>query len=180
MINSIPQDIRNLNNTLNKYKYGVLINNRVEVNDIDFGKYRTLKIEEFEKYKVGVCWDFVNYEAYWFSKHNYKYKTIYMVLDDNANCPTHTFLLFYLNNKVYWFESSWFAYQGIHEYNNEYEAIRDILKKFIKYTKYKKSSNRNSKLHMYEYNTVGMDNHLDVISFMDTASSQEDIVNKYI
>jgi hypothetical protein len=96
----------------------------------DFCKYyRLMSPKEFEKFGGGVCWDYVPYEAYYFSKNfpNIKYKTFYHVFNDNHNCPTHTFLLFYMNNKCYWFEASWKKYAGVYEFNSEMDALNYIV-----------------------------------------------------
>ena len=47
--------------------------------------------------------------------------------------PTHTFLLFYLSGKVYWFESSWKDHRGIYEFKNENEALSYISKELYDY-----------------------------------------------
>ena len=131
---NLPEDIKKFNKYLNtNYKYGVIHNgkiitgNELEDNFNFYDDYRSLSISEFEKYKTGVCWDYVHYEAKWFKDHGYKYETYYIEVNDNSgDCPTHTFLVFYLPNssKAYYFESSWYTYRGIEEFNN----INSLLK----------------------------------------------------
>lgn len=45
------------------------------------------------------------------------------------NFPTHTFLIYEDNNKYYWFEHSFEACKGIHEFNNYEEAIEYVKEK---------------------------------------------------
>lgn len=101
------------------------------------------------KNKVGICWDQVELERYLFSKTNLVFKTYFIVHYDKDKCPTHTFLTYNKNNKVYWFEHSWNNYKGIHRYNNINELLKDIKQKFIS-TELKNNYNNNN-LVIYEY-----------------------------
>ena len=89
--------------------------------------------KEIEKSKVGVCWDQVELERYYFKGNDWNIKTYFIVHNDNDKCPTHTFLTFEKNNKYYWFEHSWEICRGIHEYKSEKELLLDVKQKFIKY-----------------------------------------------
>ena len=169
-MNNIPQEIIDFNKKLNSFDYGVVIDNKPEVDNIDFTRYKTITLEEFEIYKMGVCWDFVNYETKWFIDRGYKISSIFILIDDNKNCPTHTFILLYLNNKIYWFESSWFIYQGIHEYETYEDAINDIVQKHKSFVK-----DEDSYTHVLEYDTEGLDNHLTAIEFMTRIFHQNGI-----
>ena len=84
------------------------------------------------KNKVGVCWDQVELERYYFKPNAWNIKTFFLVHYDGDKCPTHTFLTFEKDNKHYWFEHSWEIFRGIHEYNTEKELLLDIKNKFIK------------------------------------------------
>lgn len=99
--------------------------------------------------KVGVCWDQVELERYYFNNTNLVFKTYFIVHYDNDKCPTHTFLIYNKNNKVYWFEHSWNKYKGIHEYNSINELLKDIKQKFIT-TELNNNYNSNN-LVIYEY-----------------------------
>jgi hypothetical protein len=134
---SILDEIKKFNKLLNSYKYGIPKNGKIgNTSAEDFYKnYRLESIQEFEKNKGGVCWDFVYYEDYYFKK-NFKgvpTKLFYIIIDDNKNCPTHTFLTFSYKSKYYWFESSWSKYSGVHEYNSESELTKDVCKKHNMY-----------------------------------------------
>lgn len=138
----VPQDIINLLRQLNSYDYGFVKKNGEKVKGMKnfFEDYRSLTISEFEKYKIGVCWDYVHYEADWFKKHKYRYETFYIqVQDEDNDCPSHTYLVFYLPNsrKVFYFESSWGKYQGIEAFNNINQLHNTIKDRHIKNAKSK-------------------------------------------
>ena len=138
----IPQEIIDFNKTLNKdFSYGVVYKGKVITNLSKFNfwdDYKSLTIREFEKYKTGVCWDYVHYEANWFKKNGYKYETYYIEgLDKDGDMPTHTFLLFYLNDssKTYYFESSWGKYRGIEEFDSTTKALNTIKERHMEQVK---------------------------------------------
>lgn len=83
------------------------------------------------KNKIGVCWDQVELERYYFKGNDWNIKTFFIVYYDGDKCPTHTFLTFEKNNKHYWFEHSWKKFSGIHEYESLKELLLDIKDKFI-------------------------------------------------
>ncbi len=45
--------------------------------------------------------------------------------------PTHTWLSYETNNKVYVIESSWESNRGIHEYDTKEEMLEDYIMKFL-------------------------------------------------
>lgn len=134
-INNIPDDIIRLSEELSNYQYGYLVNGKIETDmESFFDNYKSLTIKDFEKYKVGVCWDYVHYEANWFKVHGYKYETFYVqVQDEDGYCPSHTFLVFYLpgSNKPYYFEASWKKYRGIENFNTLSELHKTIRQRHI-------------------------------------------------
>lgn len=134
-INNIPDDINRLSEELSNYQYGYLVNGKIETDmESFFDNYKSLTIKDFEKYKVGVCWDYVHYEANWFKIHGYKYETFYVqVQDEDGYCPSHTFLVFYLpgSNKPYYFEASWKKYRGIENFNTLSELHKTIRQRHI-------------------------------------------------
>ena len=100
--------------------------------DDSFNKYYKLQSpEETINNKIGVCWDQVELERYYFKNTKYKIKTYFIVHYDNNTCPTHTFLVYKDNNKYYWFEHSWSRYKGIHKYNSLNKLLKDVYQKFI-------------------------------------------------
>lgn len=89
--------------------------------------------KEIIKNKVGVCWDQVELERYYFKGNIWNIRTYFIVHYDNDKYPTHTFLTFEKNNKYYWFEHSWEKLKGIHEYSSLEDLLIDVRNKFIKY-----------------------------------------------
>ena len=131
---SIFDKILRLNDRLNNYEYMVPNNGNpiTHIKNDDFIKYYVLlSPNEFEKYKGGVCWDYVAYEAMYFrSKYpNIKFETYYQVIDNKNDNPTHTFLIFEFNKKWYWFESSWKPKCGVYGFDNKYDCIEYIMQK---------------------------------------------------
>lgn len=94
-----------------------------------FYKYYYLQTpKEIMKSKIGVCWDQVELEREWFSKHDYQFKTIYIEAHNNDMDPSHTFLIYKDGDSVYWFEHSWGSCRGIHEYPDEDLLIDDVIR----------------------------------------------------
>ena len=128
-MNSIIKEIEKIN-------YGYLNKNNIIHKNVDnefSDNYILQSPEEVIKNKIGVCWDQVELERNLFEKENIEFNTYFIVHYDGDKCPTHTFLIYKENNKYYWFEHAWKKFKGIHEYNSELEAIKDIKEKFIKY-----------------------------------------------
>lgn len=120
-----------------------------EVDNIFNSNYKLQSPNQILNSKVGVCWDQVELERYYFEQTNLIFKTYFIVHYDNNKCPTHTFLIYNKNNKIYWFEHSWNKYKGIHEYNNINELLKDIKQKFI--TTELNNNYNSSNLVIYEY-----------------------------
>lgn len=112
--------------------------------------YRLQSPKEIIENKIGVCWDQVELERYYFDSANLNIKTYFICHYDNDKCPSHTFLTFEKDNNFYWFEHSWEKFRGIHKYNSLKELLIDIRKKFIK-TELKNKYNKDN-LMIYEYN----------------------------
>ena len=104
---------------------------------------------EVIKNKIGVCWDQVELERYFFRGNDWNIKTYFIVHYDDDKCPTHTFLTYEKNDKFYWFEHSWERFKGIHEYNAERDLLLDIKDKFIRYELNNQYNTKN--LVLYEY-----------------------------
>lgn len=87
--------------------------------------------------KIGNCWDMAELERCFFENMtNLKYETYYLLYEDNNGCPSHSILVFYNNDKVYWFEPTFdeeiFYYSGIHEFDNITDLLLDLKETFIK------------------------------------------------
>ena len=96
-----------------------------------YKKYKMLRPNEMKKYGGGVCWDYVTYQADYFRKNfpEVKYRTFYISLfNDNPNYnPTHTIFVYFLNRKVYWFESSWKRMCGVREFHSLKKCVSFVL-----------------------------------------------------
>ena len=112
--------------------------------------YRVSSPEEVLKNKIGICFDQVELERKLFEESNIKNETYFIYIDDKNNLPSHTFLVYYVNNKVYWFEHSWFDEKGIHEYNNLNDLLNDVEIKFIKSRE--NEVPKGLDVHIYKYN----------------------------
>lgn len=142
-LSPVLQDIIKVNHKLNYFEYIIVVNGRVitQIKREDFDHYHTMSPREFKKYHGGICWDYAMFEAFYFKKYfpRIKTKTFFTAFECDGT-PTHTFLLFYLNNKCYWFESSWKSHCGVYEFDSEDAALTYITKqlrsekKNVKYT----------------------------------------------
>lgn len=172
------RDIIKFNDQLNNYDYGIIVDERKFTDNIDVTKYTTISPDIFKKYKCGTCWDYTEYEAKFFEEqfhfkftnkpldHDGEFSIYYMQIDDGNKIPTHTWLAYRNNGKIYLFESAWKQQIGITKYNTEEEMVKDYIKKFRKYlgdnynpiivTKYKR--NKKFKLTPEEFMTNCIDN----------------------
>jgi len=124
-------EITAFNKTLNSYSYGYIVDGKPLIEPDDYSKYRTISPEDFAKYKVGVCWDYVAFEYAYFMKHfrNTNPRCFYIQCNTTNHIePTHTWLSFEYNGKVYSFESSWQSEQGI----REFDSVKAMLKYYKK------------------------------------------------
>lgn len=140
-ISSIEAVIENLNDALNNFNYGIVVDGLVVTGNLDFEKYRTLSSKEFLKYKTGVCWDYTHFEALYFNRmlemqlvegdwlrFDNTFSIYYMEFDDkDGDQPTHTWLAYRLNDRIYAFESSWKQYKGITEFASEEDMIQTYI-----------------------------------------------------
>ena len=130
--------------------------------------------EEVLESKIGTCWDQVELERLWFEKNRYTIHTFFMWFEVNKenSYPTHTFLIYENDNKYYWFENSFEAERGIHEFDSLDDAIECVKSKQIKYTKnnFPDSSLDDMKsLTVYEYSKPA--NHLGVDDYLNHVTS---------
>ena len=94
-------------------------------------KYMLQTPDQLLESQLGVCWDQVELQRKLFANADIDGRSFFMVHYDQDKCPTHTFILFERNNKVFWHEHAWVAFRGLHEYDNLKAAISDIRSKFI-------------------------------------------------
>ena len=150
--------IKKIMDELNDIEYGfkdIYGNNLInsEIWDTDFSNfYFLLSPDELLSSKCGVCWDQVELERKLFNDLNIVCNTYFIYIDDKQNLPSHTFLVFQLNNKYYWFEHSWYDMKGIHEYNNLDTLLNDVKIKFIDSRKNEINLELNYDTYIYKYN----------------------------
>ena len=123
-------------NLMENIEYGWIDRNNNKYNVVDesyLDNYILQHPKDIIKNKIGVCWDQVELERYYFKGNDWNIKSYFIVHYDNDKCPTHTFLTFEKNNKYYWFEHAWERFRGIHEYQTQKELLFDVKNKFIKY-----------------------------------------------
>ena len=123
-------------NLMENIEYGWIDKNNNKYNVVDESysdNYILQDTKEIIKNKIGVCWDQVELERYYFKGNDWNIKSYFIVHYDNDKCPTHTFLTFEKNDKYYWFEHAWERFRGIHEYQTQKELLFDVKNKFIKY-----------------------------------------------
>lgn len=163
--------------TKNQFKYGWIDQNEKQHNGInDALTYSLQSPQELLNSKIGICWDMTELYRYYFKNMtSLKYETYYLFYDDNKGCPSHSILVFYNDNKVYWFEPMFkddiCYYSGIHEYQSILELLKDFKKTFIKNAILKNfiSNNYNDlNFHLYKYeqpnyhiNGLEMRKHID-------------------
>lgn len=121
-----------------EFKYGWIDQNGEKYEGINDAKTYSLQSpEELINSKLGICWDRTElYRDYFKNMTNLKYETYYLLYEDGKGCPSHTILVYYNNNKVYWFEPMFqnkaCFYSGIHEYNNLNDLLNNFKKIWIK------------------------------------------------
>lgn len=165
------------NYTNSKFKYGWMDQDKKfhkGINDAD--KFCLQTPFELIKSKNGNCWDMTELYRCWFSNMtDLKYETYYLFYDDDAGCFSHSILVFYKDDFVFWFEPMFndeeFIYNGIHKYNNIQELLTDVRNQFIKYMLIRDIIPKkydNSKIYIYKYiqpkhhiNGHQMRNHID-------------------
>lgn len=149
-------NIQKIMNVMEEIEYGFLDKNRnnicdnVDLEDTFNKVYYLMSPEELLNKKIGVCWDQVELERKLFEENNIKNETYFIYIDDKNNLPSHTFLVYYVDNKVYWFEHSWYDEKGIHEYNNLNDLLNDVEIKFIKSRE--NEVPKGLDVHIYKYN----------------------------
>ena len=140
-------------NLMKNIEYGWIDKNNNKHNFVDetySNNYILQSPNAVIKNKIGVCWDQVELERYYFKGNDWNIKTYFLVYYDGDKCPTHTFLTFEKNNKYYWFEHSWERFRGIHEYESLKKMLLDIRNKFIKHELNNDYVSKNLVLHEYK------------------------------
>ncbi len=149
-------------NLMNQIHYGWIDKENIKYDTFDesFEKnYFLQSPKEVIHNQIGVCWDQVELERFYFKGSHLQIKTFFIVYYDGDKCPTHTFLTYEKNGKFYWFEHSWEKFKGIHEYPTEKDLLRDVKQKFIDFDAILEPQN----VVLYEYEKPKY--HISVVDF---------------
>lgn len=143
-----------LDSNLNNIEYGFKINNinQLNINNWDnFSDFYYLQSpEELVITKCGVCWDQVELERELLNKQNINCTTYFIYIDDKKYLPSHTFLTYEENDKIYWYEHSWNDEKGLHKYDSRDKLMDDIIYKFKESRK--SEIKGDEPIYIYEYN----------------------------
>lgn len=82
-----------------------------------------------------VCLEMCELQRDFFNKHDIENKTIIACLNTEKNIVCHTFSVFFMNDKCFWFEASWKNKKGIHEFNTLEDVLEYYRDNFIDFTK---------------------------------------------
>lgn len=120
-------------------------------------KYKLSSPERLIEVKYGHCWDVVELERDWFIKHNYRFKTFFImfVLPYDNSYSTHTYLVYENKDRFYYFEYADLNNRGIHEFASYEEAIKYQRIKHIEHNKQRNvvGEEELKYLKVYEYET---------------------------
>lgn len=145
-------------NTVNSFDYGTIINETkyTEIDIIDWSLYRTLPVEVIENEKIGVCWDFVNYQYFQLCKSDiYSENYLFFAQTPTQNIITHTFTIAIIDNKRKWVESALWSKRGIHEVQNVIDVVKSLIEIY-----------NVNKYELYRYNPLGLDRYLSGEEFI--------------
>ena len=97
-----------------------------------FGQIYMLQTpEELIKSKIGVCWDQVELQRFYFSKTDLKFQSYDIFYINKNQMPNHTFFVYEESNKYYWFEHAFDKYKGIHEFNDLKCLLLEVKEAFV-------------------------------------------------
>lgn len=143
-----------------KFTYGAYIDGKVvKDNDIDWDKYRTIPIDIMNKKKVGICWDFVNYEHASLEKLNINHDC-YLFLSTNSKDAgtiiTHTFIIMDIHGDNYWIEAAWNKHSGVHHISSVDSVVKMLQAEYGK-----------NPYDLIRYNPKGLDMGLTSQQYLD-------------
>lgn len=132
---------------LKDYKYGIVKDGKLSTsnNSIeDYNKYyEFMTLDEFEKYRGGICYDYVEWEEAYLKDHGKQCKKYYLYADTKYN-DTHTFVLVKNDKGFIYIESAFKPIEGVYPVKNLQEALDIITKAMFK-------MNGNDKLESFKY-----------------------------
>ena len=131
---------------LKNFKYGLVKDGKLSTDNSieDYNKYyKFMTLDEFEKYRGGICYDYVEWEEAYLKDHGKKYKKYYLYADTKYN-DTHTFILVKNANGLIYLESAFKPLEGTYEVKDLQEALDIMTKEMFK-------MNDNNKLDSFKY-----------------------------
>lgn len=131
--NNVLSTCKNLLNFLSKCSYGIPINGKItEVETAEYfdKHYKLLSPKQFMHYMGGVCWDYVEFEAWYLTKNNINFHKYY-IATNTEDVDTHTFILVEYNDKYLYIESSFKLLEGIYEVDDVVDAVKMITNKMF-------------------------------------------------
>lgn len=156
--------VKEFRKRMRSMRYGFLVNS--EIFNSEYDKYRTIPLHLIEKFNVGICWDFVNYQQNFFNKNGIDSTAYFFIAMNDVsdrNIVTHTFNIISVDGKTYWFEAAFNKYSGIHKVASYDNVVKVLLEEYKdKYDRYIVST----------YNTKGMDLNLTSEQFINKACNQ--------
>jgi archaellum component FlaC len=90
--------------------------------------YHFLKPEEFEKYKGGICWDYVEYERKCLEVNDIDFNQYYIITNTPPNYDTHTFVTVKDGDDLIYIESSFKRVEHIIDGVQKFKSLEDIVK----------------------------------------------------
>ena len=126
---STVDELLSLNMKLNLFEYGLLMNG--QITDVKSSKYwdenyKTISTSEFERYKGGICWDYVFYQDYILKKLGIQHTNYYII---SSNYQTHTITVVKDSGKLYYIESSFKRICGVYPADNINDILFFVIKK---------------------------------------------------
>lgn len=126
---SVLDELLSLNMKLNLFEYGLPVNG--QITDVKSSKYwdenyKTMSTSEFERYKGGICWDYVFYQDYMLKKLGIQHTNYYII---SSNYQTHTITVVKDSNKLYYIESSFKRICGVYPASNINDILFFVIKK---------------------------------------------------
>ncbi len=126
---STLDELLSLNMKLNLFEYGLPMNG--QITDVKSSKYwdenyKTMSTSEFERYKGGICWDYVFYQDYILKKLGIQHTNYYII---SSNYQTHTITVAKDSGKLYYIESSFKRICGVYPADNINDILFFVIKK---------------------------------------------------
>ena len=90
--------------------------------------YHFLKPEEFEKYKGGICWDYVEYERKCLEVNDIDFNQYYLITNTPPNYDTHTFITVKDGDELIYIESSFKRVEHIIDGVQKFKSLEDIVR----------------------------------------------------